>query len=137
MGLLGSYAAHEVGGAVAGGSGDLDDAFGDVVVLEVQRARHDRVHLVERGDVGQLEDLLVAERGGEAREGRVLHAAVLKHELVYVGEHGAFARVEQVKKFHLLEAQLTAEDEELTPTMKLKRKLVQQKYAPQIEAMYH
>lgn len=47
-----------------------------------------------------------------------------------------FARVEQVKKFWLLEAQLTAEDEELTPTMKLKRKLVQQKYASQIEAMY-
>jgi long-chain acyl-CoA synthetase len=47
-----------------------------------------------------------------------------------------FARVEQVKKFHLIEAQLTAEDEELTPTMKLKRKLVQQKYAPQIEALY-
>ncbi len=47
-----------------------------------------------------------------------------------------FARVEQIKKFHLLEAQLTAEDEELTPTMKLKRKLVQQKYAPQIDAMY-
>ena len=47
-----------------------------------------------------------------------------------------FARVEQIKKFHLLETQLTAEDEELTPTMKLKRKLVQQKYAPQIEAMY-
>lgn len=47
-----------------------------------------------------------------------------------------FARVEQVKKFFLLENQLTAEDEELTPTMKLKRKLVQTKYAPQIEAMY-
>jgi long-chain acyl-CoA synthetase len=47
-----------------------------------------------------------------------------------------FARVEQIKKFHLLEAQLTAEDEELTPTMKLKRKLVQLKYAPQIDAMY-
>lgn len=47
-----------------------------------------------------------------------------------------FARVEQVKKFHLIETQLTAEDEELTPTMKLKRKLVQKKYAPQIEAMY-
>ena len=48
-----------------------------------------------------------------------------------------FARVEQIKRFHLLDAQLTAEDEELTPTMKLKRQLVQQKYAPQIEAMYH
>ena len=47
-----------------------------------------------------------------------------------------FARVEQIKKFHLLETQLTAEDEELTPTMKLKRKLVQRKYAPQIDAMY-
>ena len=47
-----------------------------------------------------------------------------------------FARVEQIKKFFLLDTQLTAEDEELTPTMKLKRKLVQQKYAEQIEAMY-
>ena len=47
-----------------------------------------------------------------------------------------FARVEQIKKFFLLENQLTAEDEELTPTMKLKRKLVEKKYAPQVEAMY-
>jgi long-chain acyl-CoA synthetase len=47
-----------------------------------------------------------------------------------------FARVEQIKKFWLLDTQLSAEDEELTPTMKLKRKLVQQKYAEQIEAMY-
>ena len=31
-----------------------------------------------------------------------------------------FARVEQIKKFWLLETQLSAEDEELTPTMKLK-----------------
>jgi long-chain acyl-CoA synthetase len=47
-----------------------------------------------------------------------------------------FARVEQIKKFFLLENQLTAEDEELTPTMKLKRKLVEKKYADRIEAMY-
>ena len=47
-----------------------------------------------------------------------------------------FARVEQIRKFFLLDTQLSAEDEELTPTMKLKRKLVQQKYAGQIEAMY-
>ncbi|HUG25728.1 AMP-dependent synthetase/ligase [Piscinibacter sp.] len=47
------------------------------------------------------------------------------------------ARVEQIKKFFLLETQLTAEDEELTPTMKLKRKLVEKKYAERIEAMYH
>jgi len=48
----------------------------------------------------------------------------------------AFARVEQVKKFRLIEYKLTAEDEELTPTMKLKRKLVHEKYKDLIEAMY-
>ena len=47
-----------------------------------------------------------------------------------------FARVEQIKKFYLLQNQLTAEDDELTPTMKLKRKLVEKKYAEAIEAMY-
>ena len=47
-----------------------------------------------------------------------------------------FARVEQVKKFKLLETQLTAEDEELTPTMKLKRQFVQKKYAEMIDGMY-
>ena len=47
-----------------------------------------------------------------------------------------FARAEQVKKFRLLEAKLTAEDEELTPTMKLKRKLVNEKYRALIESMY-
>ena len=52
------------------------------------------------------------------------------------GVNRKFARVEQIKKFFLLETQLTAEDEELTPTMKLKRKLVEKKYAEPIEAMY-
>jgi long-chain acyl-CoA synthetase len=47
-----------------------------------------------------------------------------------------FARVEQIKTFRLIEQQLTAEDEELTPTMKLKRKFVHQKYAELIESMY-
>ena len=47
-----------------------------------------------------------------------------------------FARVEQIKTFWLLDTQLSAEDEELTPTMKLKRKLVEAKYAQQIEKMY-
>jgi long-chain acyl-CoA synthetase len=50
--------------------------------------------------------------------------------------NGKFARVEQIKKFFLLETQLSAEDEELTPTMKLKRKFVEKKYAERIEALY-
>lgn len=47
-----------------------------------------------------------------------------------------FARVEQIKQFRLIDQRLTAEDEELTPTMKLKRKFVHQKYAEIIESMY-
>jgi long-chain acyl-CoA synthetase len=50
--------------------------------------------------------------------------------------NAGFARVEQIKRFSLIEHKLTAEDEELTPTMKLKRKLVNEKYRPLIEAMY-
>ncbi|MDZ7938342.1 MAG: long-chain fatty acid--CoA ligase [Rhodoferax sp.] len=60
--------------------------------------------------------------------------ALIQAELERVNQK--FARVEQLKKFYLLENQLSAEDEELTPTMKLKRKLVEKKYAAQIEAMY-
>ena len=60
--------------------------------------------------------------------------ALIQSELDRVNKK--FARVEQIKKFFLLETQLTAEDEELTPTMKLKRKLVEKKYATQIDAMY-
>jgi long-chain acyl-CoA synthetase len=47
-----------------------------------------------------------------------------------------FARVEQVRRFFLLETRLGAEDEELTPTMKLKRRFVEAKYAQRIESMY-
>jgi long-chain acyl-CoA synthetase len=47
-----------------------------------------------------------------------------------------FARVETVKKFRLIDQLLTAEDEELTPTMKLKRGLVEKKYGELIKDMY-
>ncbi len=46
------------------------------------------------------------------------------------------ARVETIKKFRLIEQILTAEDEELTPTMKLKRTLVNTKYRDVIDTMY-
>jgi long-chain acyl-CoA synthetase len=47
-----------------------------------------------------------------------------------------FARVETIKKFHLISELLTPEDEELTPTMKLKRTFVNRKYKDVIDAMY-
>jgi long-chain acyl-CoA synthetase len=65
-----------------------------------------------------------------AKEVQALIAAELERV------NARFARVEQVKAFRLIEQQLTPEDEELTPTMKLKRKLVNQKYTELIESMY-
>ena len=47
-----------------------------------------------------------------------------------------FARVETIKKFRLIDQLLDPEDEELTPTMKLKRKVVNEKYLNLIEEMY-
>ncbi|MBO9399204.1 long-chain fatty acid--CoA ligase [Shimia sp. R9_3] len=47
-----------------------------------------------------------------------------------------FARVEQIKDFRLINVLLTAEDEELTATMKLKRSFVEKKHASLIEEMY-
>ncbi|HWP64957.1 MAG TPA: long-chain fatty acid--CoA ligase [Candidatus Limnocylindria bacterium] len=46
------------------------------------------------------------------------------------------ARVEQIKRFTLLPMEWLPGGEELTPTMKLKRKPIAQKYAAEIEAMY-
>ncbi|MXW92925.1 MAG: long-chain fatty acid--CoA ligase [Rhodospirillaceae bacterium] len=47
-----------------------------------------------------------------------------------------FARVEQIKAFRLIEQVLMPEDDELTPTMKLKRSFVSAKYKDLIDSMY-
>jgi long-chain acyl-CoA synthetase len=47
-----------------------------------------------------------------------------------------FAQVETIKKFNIIDHELDLEDEELTPTMKLKRGFVNKKYETVIEAMY-
>jgi long-subunit acyl-CoA synthetase (AMP-forming) len=46
------------------------------------------------------------------------------------------ARVEQIKKFKLLPVEWPAGGDELTPTMKLKRKPIAEKYSSEIEALY-
>ena len=47
-----------------------------------------------------------------------------------------YSRAEQIKKFTVLDAEWLPDSEELTPTMKLKRRGVNSKYSTQIEAMY-
>jgi long-chain acyl-CoA synthetase len=46
------------------------------------------------------------------------------------------ARVEQVKKFHILPKPFGIDTGELTPTLKVKRRVIGEKYGAEIEAMY-
>jgi long-subunit acyl-CoA synthetase (AMP-forming) len=46
------------------------------------------------------------------------------------------SQVEQIKRFKILEAEWQPGGDELTPTMKLKRKPIHEKYAEEIEALY-
>jgi long-subunit acyl-CoA synthetase (AMP-forming) len=50
--------------------------------------------------------------------------------------NSTLARVEQIKKFTIVRGDWLAGGDELTPTMKLKRKPISAKYAAEIDAMY-
>jgi long-chain acyl-CoA synthetase len=60
--------------------------------------------------------------------------ALIDGEIARVNED--FSSVETVKKFRLIDVLLTAEDDELTPTMKLKRSFINEKYSSLIDSMY-
>src|SRR3954453_2572750 len=47
-----------------------------------------------------------------------------------------FARIEQIKKFATLPRDLSQEEGELTPTLKVKRSVVYEKYGPAVEGLY-
>jgi long-chain acyl-CoA synthetase len=69
-------------------------------------------------------------------------AATPEDELVRVvqqivdAKNRQLAQYEQVKRWKLLPADLTQETGELTPSLKVKRKVVSEKYGPLIEDMY-
>ncbi len=58
----------------------------------------------------------------------------VRQALTEVNSH--VARVEQIKRFTILTTEWTPESEELTPTLKVKRRVVDQKYAAEIDALY-
>jgi long-chain acyl-CoA synthetase len=65
------------------------------------------------------------------------HPAVLEEVRRALNAANAhLSRVEQFKRFTVLPTEWSPESEELTPTLKLKRRVIHSKYQPQIEAMY-
>lgn len=59
---------------------------------------------------------------------------LIQHEVDKVNKH--LARVETIKRFSILDKKLYTEDGEVTPTMKVKRKFINEHYADLIESMY-
>ncbi len=67
-----------------------------------------------------------------ARDPRV-HAAIAED---IDAVNAQYARIEQIKRFEILERDFTQADGELTPTLKIKRNVVHSRFADEIEALY-
>jgi len=107
----------------------------DAVVIGDRRAYLSALIMIDQDNVERYaleHDVPFSSYASLARAPQV--QALIQSEVERVNQQ--FARVEQIKAFRLLETQLSAEDEELTPTMKLKRSFVQKKYAELIDSMY-
>ncbi len=80
-----------------------------------------------------------SQHGLEERSLEELSRAPAMTEAIQAGIHEAnshLARVEQIKKFTIVAGDWLPGGEELTPTMKLKRKPISAKYEAEIQAMY-
>ncbi|HEX5656641.1 MAG TPA: long-chain fatty acid--CoA ligase [Polyangiales bacterium] len=74
-----------------------------------------------------LTALITLEAPGDVREQIEAHVAKVNEEL---------ARVEQIKRFTILPRAFDVENGELTPTMKVKRRRVEEVWAKEIDALY-
>ncbi|MCA9916609.1 MAG: long-chain fatty acid--CoA ligase [Anaerolineales bacterium] len=73
-------------------------------------------------------------------EGQALHEhpTLIDHMQKEIDEHvnKLFARVEHVRNFRVLPRDFTIEDGELTPTLKIKRRIINENFSDEIEEMY-
>ena len=88
---------------------------------------------------GEIAPLVAQQMGIEATDLAELaqHPQILAMAQAAVdAANERLSRPEQIKSFELLPVEWTAESEELTPTLKLKRRVVNQKYADVVDRLY-
>ena len=89
-------------------------------------------------DFARLEARIAAMKlRAASREELVRHPEVLRlYQDVLDRLNGSLAQFERVKRFALLPTEFTMERGELTPTMKVRRQVVEQRWRPLIETIY-
>ena len=84
-----------------------------------------------------LDPETLAARGASADDGAVDDPGIVEEIANAVEAANArLSRVEQIKRYKLLPGEWAPGGEELTPTMKLKRRPIERKYEAEIEALY-
>jgi long-chain acyl-CoA synthetase len=79
-----------------------------------------------------LDQEVLAARGAGAEDAEI--AAEVEAAVAAANER--LSRVEQVKRFHVLDREWLPGGEELTPTLKLRRRPIERRYEAEIEALY-
>ena len=106
--------------------------------IEAALMEHDSIsQAVVIGDRRKFLSALVAinpERAAEAKGDLSSFTASIQSHVDAINSR--FARVEHVRKFTVLPRELDQENGELTPTMKIKRRIVNDNWADAIDAMY-
>jgi long-chain acyl-CoA synthetase len=102
---------------------------GDRRPFPVMLVTLDEEEIVPWAQSQDIEDTSIA---ALAREPKVIE--LVQAELDRANSH--YAQVEQVKRFFILDHDLSQETGELTPTLKVKRNVVNDKYADRFEALY-
>ena len=75
-------------------------------------------------------------RAGPGRDGARTRGCARRSSTSVDAANERFARIEQVKRFGILDHDLSQAEGELTPTLKVKRALVSARYGERIEALY-
>lgn len=104
----------------------------DAVIIGEQRRFLTALVTLEQGAAAKLADQL----GIPVTELHTHPGCIAEVQKAVDKVNSLFAKVEHVRKFTILPNNFSTEGGELTPTLKLKRRIIHQKYANEIEAMY-
>ena len=98
----------------------------------------DKPYLVALVTLDQDERDALLEEAGTSGDGDIANDDKVRAEIQKAidAANEDLARVEQVKKFTIVDRELSQEEGEITPTMKVKRNVVYENFEDEFEALY-